>query len=66
LEVIDPEWPKKTQRFSPALGADALALARVLGGNRIVAACWVRMNAATLPTVGRYAAIASVANGFDG
>jgi hypothetical protein len=43
LEVIDPEQPTRIQRFATALEGDALALARTLSGNRIVAARWVPM-----------------------
>lgn len=41
LEVIDPLVSEKPRRYSIALAGDALALARMLNGARIVAARWV-------------------------
>ena len=49
LEVIDPERPKKPQRFAADLADNALGLARLMEGDRIVAARWVPMALSVLP-----------------
>lgn len=66
LEVIDPEWPNKPRRFSAALAADALALARDLNGDRIAAARWIPLARATAPDGGLYATVGHPAAGGSG
>ena len=41
VEVLDPEWPRKTRSFPKALDGDALGLARTMEGGLVTNARWV-------------------------
>ncbi len=38
LEVLDPEWPNRAEKFSETFASDALALARMVRGSQVVQA----------------------------
>ena len=59
LEVFDPLWPNRAQKFPETLGRDALALARAMRGSDVVRARLLPLDASGSQS-GHYAAAATV------
>ena len=50
IAVIDPAKPGSTRKFPAAVAADALSLAREIGGDHVVRARWLPFDLATSPS----------------